>query len=384
MKRKPRVAHVTTIAQSLHALLLGQMIEIKKNGYEVYGISSDGEEVNELVRCGIKHIAVDFKRKISPVADIRTVLQLRRIFKHEEIDIVHTHTPKGTLLGQIAARWAGASKIISTSHGYYFHENTPWLKRRVFIWIERFGAMFTDVIYSQNREDIHTAIEENICKPDKIRFLGNGIDVNFFDPAKVSQTLKESLKKELSIERAEKIVGFVGRLAAVRKGFADFIKAAELLIQENSKIKFIVIGEADHGRPDAIEPSDLEGRPINNHFIFLGKQPNDYLPQYYSIMDVFVLPSLFEGVPRVIMEASAMGVPTVATNVRGNREAVVENYNGNLVPWRDVHSLKKAISAIITNDDYRQKLSIGCRKLALSNFDEKEVFKKVLEAYDEE
>jgi uncharacterized membrane protein len=130
-----RVAHITTVDQSLRYLLLNQMRSIAQAGYEVTGISAPGSDVPVIESMGIRHIAVPLTRRLSPLADLRALVQLYRIFRREQFTIVHTHTPKPGLLGQLAARMAGAPVVVNTVHGFYFHEHMPRLWREFYITI---------------------------------------------------------------------------------------------------------------------------------------------------------------------------------------------------------------------------------------------------------
>ena len=376
-----KVAHITTISQSLTALLLHQMKAIKQADFEVYGISADGPEVELLESNGIKHLAVPFSRKISPFADLLTLYRLYKVIKANKFDIVHTHTPKGTLLGQIAAWMAGVPRIISTSHGYFFHENmSPW-KRWILIRIEKFGARFAHLIFSQNQEDIDTAIRVDIARTEKLKFLGNGIDLKEFDPEKLDASRYDLLVKELSLGPEDLVVGFVGRLAARRKGFLDFLNAARIISEKDKNARFLVIGEPDPGWKDAVHPDQIRKYGLGDRILMLGKRPYEDLPYYLSRMNVMVLPSLFEGIPRVLMEASAMQVPIVATDVRGNREAVFEGENGFLTELGNVQALSDAILRILSNPELALRMGRNGRKIAVERFDEQKVFEKVIQEY---
>ena len=369
-----KIAHVTTVDMSLLGLLLNQLQSLGDEGYEVVGISSPGTDVPAIEAAGIRHLAVPISRNLTPLADLVSLWRLYRTMRRERFTIVHTHTPKAGLLGQLAARLAGVPIVVNTVHGFYFHEHMSARARRFYITMERVAAWCSHLILSQNAEDIQTALKEGICKPDKIRFLGNGIDLTQFDP---------------SIERGEipgispdaPVVGFVGRLAARRKGFLDFLAAARQIAAQLPQVRFLIAGNADAGKPDAVEPSVAADYGIADRCVFLGQRPNAELPPLYKRMNVLVLPSLFEGVPRVVMEAAAMGTPCVVTDVKGNREAVTHDRNGLLVPFGDVPALASAILRILTEPDTAQRMSAEARRIAAERFDERLVFEKVKAEY---
>ena len=369
-----KIAHVTTVDLSLRGLLLNQLQSLSTDGYEVAGISSPGSDVPAIEAAGIRHIAVPISRNLTPVADVVSLWRLYRTMRRERFTIVHTHTPKAGLLGQLAARLAGVPIIVNTVHGFYFHEHMSARARRFYITMEKIAAWCSHLILSQNAEDIQTALKEGICRPGKIQLLGNGIDLTQFDPACERANIP-------GIPDDAPVVGFVGRLAARRKGFLDFLAAAKQIAARLPAARFLIAGDADAGKPDAVEPSAAADYGIADRCIFLGQRANAELPPLYKRMNVLVLPSIFEGVPRVVMEASAMGIPCVVTDVKGNREAVTHERNGLLVPFGDVPALTAAILRILTEPATAQRMSAEACAIANTRFDERLVFRKVKSEY---
>jgi glycosyltransferase involved in cell wall biosynthesis len=377
-----KVAHIATIDGALRYLLLNQMCSIKQAGYDVVGISSPGRNVPVIEAAGIRHIPIQISRAIAPLVDITSLYRLYRVMRKEGFVIVHTHNPKPGLLGQLAARAARVPVVVNTLHGFYFHDNMSPAARRLFISLEKIAARCSDVILSQNREDIETAVKEGICRPDKIKYLGNGIDLTRFDPREISALDVQQKRAEVGVPEGALVVGFVGRLSARRKGFLDFLAAGRELVQRLDNVRFLIVGNTDFSKPeDAVGPESAKEYGIADHCLFLGWRPNEELPLLYSLMDVLVLPSLFEGLPRAIMECSAMGVPAVATDVKGNREAVEHGRNGLLVPLADVHALADAIAELLTDQDKARRMGEEGRRTALKHFDERLVFEKVKAEY---
>ena len=376
-----KIAHVTTVSLSLHSLLFNQLQSLRTAGYEVAGLSSPGPEVPVLEAGGIRHFAVPISRNLTPLADLASLWRLYRVMRRERFTIVHTHTPKAGLLGQLAARLAGVPIVVNTVHGFYFHEHMRPAARRFYIAMETVAAWCSHLILSQNAEDIQTALKEGICQPERIQFLGNGIDLTQFDPDAISPEDERRCREKLGIAADAPVVGFVGRLAARRKGFLDFLAAARDIAARLPQVRFLIAGDADLGKPDAVDPSVAADYGIADRCVFVGNRPNDELPPLYKIMNVLVLPSLFEGVPRVVMEASAMGTPCVVSDVKGNREAVTHDRNGLLVPFGDVPALTSAIVRILTEPATAQRMSAAARHLAAERFDERRVFAKVQAEY---
>lgn len=378
---RPKIAHITTVDGSLRSLLLNQLCCLRDAGYEVVGISTPGPDVPILEAAGVRHIAVPMTRNLTPFADLLSLRRLCQVMRREAFTLVHTHNPKPGLLGQLAARMAGVPIVVNTVHGFYFHEHMRALARRFYIAVEKIAARCSDAILSQNLEDIQTALGEGICGPEKIKHLGNGIDLSLFDPRRIRNEASRRRREELDIPAGARVVGFVGRLAARRKGFLHFLKAAARIVQRIPLVRFLVVGGTDHGKPDAVGPEAARDFGIWDHCRFLGNRTNGELPGLYSLMDVMVLPSLFEGIPRVIMEASAMGVPVVASDVKGNREAVENGRTGLLVPFGDVTALAGAIEQILADPDQARRLGAEGRRVALERYDERRVFEKVKAEY---
>jgi len=322
-----KISHITTTDISLHLLLFNQIKAIQAAGFDVAGISSPGPDVPHLQQNNIPHISVPITRTITPFKDLLALWRLYRLFKQEQYTIVHTHTPKPGLLAQVAARLAGTPIIINTLHGFYFHAETPYRIRQFYIFLEKIAALCSDAILSQNPEDIQTAIKENICRPEQISWLGNGIDVERFDRAKISEQTRQELSLELGIDLNRPVIGFVGRLVA-EKGILELLEATRSIIKTHPDIQLLIIGPYDQEKADAIHPNIAQAYGLEKHCVFTGRRQD--MPELYSLMDIFVLPSHREGFPRSPMEASAMGVPSIATNIRGCRESVKDGINGFL------------------------------------------------------
>jgi glycosyltransferase involved in cell wall biosynthesis len=380
-RRTVKIAHVTTVGVSLYGLLLNQMRSLCEEGYEIVAISSPSSYGPSLEAAGVRYIPVPISRNITPVADLISLWRLWRMMRRERFAIVHTHTPKAGLLGQLAARLAGVPLVVNTVHGFYLHSGMNPVRRRIYLLLEKLAATCSDRILSQNAEDIEIAVRERVCRREKIKFLGNGIDLRQFDPDAIGAENVEKLRAELGLKPGVPVVGFVGRLAAKRKGFADFLAAAQKISARIPDCRFLIVGGSDCGKADAIEPSAASVHGIADRCVFVGQRDGSEVHYFYKLMDVVVLPSIFEGLPRVVMEASAMGVPAVVTDVKGNREAVVHECNGLLVPLGDVPALAAAVVRVLTDRELATKMGVNGRAMALERFDEQATFATVKNEY---
>jgi glycosyltransferase involved in cell wall biosynthesis len=377
---KISVAHVTTIDLSLRYLLLNQLETIQARGYRVYGLSAPGPKVSELERAGIRFIPIPFVRATSlkPIPDARAFFELVKVFRRERFTIVHTHTAKPDLFATWAARIAGVPVVITTLHGFLAHDGMTPFWRRFYLQLAKIGMAAADSVLSQNDEDLETAAREHICPPDKMKFLGNGIDVVRFDPARFSPETRAQMRAELGIPPDAPVVGFVGRLVR-DKGVPELLAAAVKTRTEIPNARFLFVGMIDHAKADAVTPEMAKAYGVAEACIFTGQRED--MPELFSVMDVFALPSYREAFPRAPMEASAMGVPCVVTNVRGCRTAVKEGENGLLVPLGDVDALAGALSDLLMDRQKSEVMGVRARQMALERFDERRVFDTVLDEY---
>lgn len=374
----PKVAHISTVDISLHYMLLHQMLSIRQAGYEVYGISAPGPEIEAVQKAGIPYFPAAITRNFTPLADLKALWQLYRIIRQERFTIVHTHTPKAGLLGQLAARMAGTPIVINTIHGFYFHEHMPVRWRRFYIALETIAALCSDTIFSQNQEDIQTAIREKIAPARKLKYLGNGFDIQAYEQAPIGEEILSQKRRELGLDPDSPVVGFVGRLV-VEKGILELLEAGREVVKHFPNVRFLIVGPLDPDKADSLSPAIAKEYGLENACVFTGRR--DDMPQLYALMDVLALPSHREGFPRTPMEASLMGVPSVVTNVRGCREAVEHERNGLVVPFRDIPALAEAIICVLSNRDLAQRLGAVGREMALERFDERRVFQEVKDEY---
>jgi glycosyltransferase involved in cell wall biosynthesis len=299
--------------------------------------------------------------------------------RRERFDVVHTHTPKAGLLGQLAARIAGVPIVANTLHGFYFHDDMKPVPRRFYIWMERVAAKCSDTILSQNREDMATAIAERIASPEQLKWLGNGIDVARFDRRSLPESSLEDLRREIDIDSKAPVIGFVGRLVE-EKGILDLLDAAKKVLTAIPNAQFLIVGPYDEEKTDALRPDVAERYGVSEQCHFVGMRHD--MPELYALMDVLVLPSYREGFPRAPMEASAMSVPAVVTDIRGCREAVEHGVNGLLFPVGDSDALAQAIVELLCDEERRAKMGAAGRRIAEERFDEQKVFDRVLSEYD--
>lgn len=369
-----RIAHLTTVDLSLRYLLLPQLTAPLELGVESYGISAPGPWVAELERRGIVHIALPSStRGVDPMADLRSAWELYRVLRRIRPTVLHTHNPKPGLYGRLVGRLAGVPIVVNTVHGLYAAPDDPLLKRLIVYGLEAVASRFSDAELVQSIEDTRLMRRLHLAPAAHIHHLGNGVDLSHFDPGRFPPEVRAQLREELGIPEDAVVVGQVGRLV-LEKGYAELIEAAELL---DDRFVVLCIGPEDPDKPDAV-PAELLERGRKAGVRFLGMRTD--VERLYLALDVFVLASHREGFPRAAMEAAAMGLPVIATDIRGCREVVEDGVNGLLVPVRRPEALAEAIAR--TGDaDLRDRLARGARVKAEASFDDRRVVETVLDAY---
>ena len=376
---RPLVIHVATADMGLRFLLLNQIRAIQAAGYRVMGISSDGPYRAEVEAAGVPVLPITMHREISPGGDLVALARLVQLFRRLRPTIVHTHNPKPGLLGQLAARIAGIPIIVNTLHGFYFHAGSSSRQRRFYIAMERIAARCSHAILSQNREDLATAIQERICSPELISYLGNGIDVRRFDRGRLDANQHKALRANIGIPADALVVGAVGRLVA-EKGYHELFAAFRDLAQTRPNLHLLVVGPEEPTKADGLSRQTAVDYGIAERARFVGLRRD--MPEMYSLMDVLAHASHREGFPRAPMEAAAMGIPVVATDIRGCREAVFHGQNGVLVPAHDAPALALSLARLLDDPTLRHALGTLGHRIAVREFDEQVVFERVPATYE--
>jgi len=341
-------------------------------------MAAPGRYVREIEDAGIPFHPVPMTRIISPMKDLTALYKMVKILREERFDLIHLHTPKAVLLGTLGGLLAGVPHIFRTIHGFYFNVNATPSAQLFFVNMERAVNRAHHTVFSQNSEDIVTAEEKGIRRADKVLFLGNGIDLTRFTPEKLPTQRTLDLREKHGIEEDDLVLGFVGRLV-IQKGMREFFEAFNRIAPSRPKIKLLLVGEVDHDKPDAVRPQGCVHPDLLDRVIEVGWQED--VEAFYPLMDVFVLPSYREGFPRTPMEASALGIPVLATDIRGCREAVEDGVNGLLVASKSVDALADGLCRILDDVALRGRLSEGGRLKAARDFDEVEKFKTVYDEY---
>lgn len=372
------VVHLTTTDMSLDWLLRPQLEAFAEAGYDVIGMSAPGPHVERLVASGIRHVAVPaFTRSTNPLQDVKAFGQVVRLLRTLRPDIVHTHNPKPGILGRIAGRLARVPLVVNTQHGLFAQPNDRLRRRLPVYTAERIAAAFSHVELVQNAEDVDTLVDRLRVPRRKVQLLGNGVDLDRFDPGRIDASARSRLRAEWGVGDDEVLCLVVGRLVR-EKGIAELLEAAHLLHERGAATRLVIVGPDDPDKRDAAD-ADAFQAARSDGVVLAGVR--DDMPECYAAADVFVTASWREGFPRSAMEAAAMGLPTVASDIRGNRQVVDDGVTGVLVGVRIPEEIADAVGQLAPDATRRTAMGSAARQRALAEFGQQRVIDRTLAAY---
>ena len=374
--KKLKLIRLTTVPSSLNFLLRNQLSYINQF-FDVLCISSPGKDLQIVKqREGVKVKAIRMEREIAFIKDIVSLGKLLFFFITQRPTIVHSNTPKASLLSMIAARLTGVPVRIYTVTGLRF-ETEAGFKRSLLINMERLACASATHIVAESRGVKHL-LQKFVISKKNIYIIANGtlngIDEEYWCKQKVLLHEKEKLYKFLSVSDENTIILFVGRLV-VDKGVNELVEAFMNLYKENSFLRLLLVGPVEeHGNSLSNEILDV----ISKHrgIISTGFQQDVRL--FMSIANLLVLPSYREGFPNVVLQAGAMELPVVSTNVNGAVE-VIDGRNGTIVRKKTVSDLEKAIGDIIyKKKDINKKY---CGQVIINKYSQQKLFPEILSFY---
>lgn len=335
-------------------LIHGLSLESQMTERESRSVDSS---IKEAEKKGVKIIPLSsLVRRIDPARDLSALFSLWRLMIREKPDIVHTHTSKAGILGRCAARLAGVPAIVHTPHGHVFYGHFGPLSSKMYLLVERLMTLITDRLIALTQGEKNDYIALSVCHPKKIVTIHSGVDLNHYTQVKVNVQEK---RRYLGLNPEGLIVGTVGWLLPI-KGPIYLLRAMAEVWKSHPQTSLVYVGKGDLEEELRKEASRMG---VSERVWFLGWR--DDIPEILRILDIFVLPSLNEGMGRVLVEAMAAGRPVVASNVGGIPDLVIEGENGILVPAADSKALAHGIGFLISNPDKRREMGDKGRKMAI-------------------
>lgn len=375
-----KLIRITTIPLSLEKLLEGQLSYMNQE-YEVTAVSAEKERLERYGRDnGVNTFWVEMTRAITPLMDARAVWKLYNYFKKEKPLIVHTHTPKAGIVGMLAAKLAGVPLRLHTVAGLPLME-TSGNKRKLLNFVEKLTYSLATKIYPNSRGLRDIILNDGFAPEEKLKVLGkgssNGIDTAYFDPSAFVKEDKQKIRQELKIPEKDLVFIFIGRLVS-EKGINELVVAFKRLQERKPELSLLLVGPFEK----ELDPLSEESmQTIEEHpKIFTTGYQADVRP-YFAVSDLLAFPSYREGFPNVVMQAGAMGLASIVSNINGCNEIIVEGKNGMIIPVKDEGALFIAMQLIAQNDDYRIRLASNSREEICKYYERKEFWQILLKEY---
>lgn len=355
----------------------GMLPDLKKK-YEVILLSSPGQELDEAERkYGVRGIRVPMERHISLMRDLMALWRLIRIFRRERPKMVHSMTPKAGLMCMLAGRLTGVPVRVHTFTGLVWPTSTG-LKRRILMATDRLTCACATHIIPEGKSVMKDLQNHGITKkPMKVLGYGNvkGVDMEYFSRRpEVMEKAEQIIKKDVFTFL------FVGRIVK-DKGINELCRAFNLL-SGFAPVRLILVGDYE----DTLDPISEESRQIitvNQAIEAVGPKYGDELLAYYAAADCFVFPSYREGFPNTVLEAGAMGLPSIVTDINGSRDIIKQGENGVIIPPMDENALFDAMLTMLKDKNSREWMAKKARGLIASRFEQSFVRKCLYDFYDE-
>lgn len=384
--QQSKIIRTSTVALSLDFLLKGQLAFLNQH-FEVVAVSGEDDHLKTVQeREGVRTIPLQMQRAISPLKDLIALWQLYFLFRKEKPQIVHSITPKAGLISMLAAKFAGVPIRIHSFTGLIFPTKTGVLQR-LLIFMDRLLCVCATNVYPEGQGVKKDLIRYKITsKPLKVIANGNinGIDTTYFSKEQVAHEEKQTLKKKLGIDENDFVFIFVGRLVG-DKGINELVLAFSKLATfsqpepvEGHNLKLLLVGNFE-AELDPLFPETLE--LIHNHpaIINVGFQ-KDVRP-FMAISACLVFPSYREGFPNVVMQAGAMELPAIVTDINGCNEIIIEGQNGTIIPAKNAKAIQDAMKRMIQGKDYYNQLKRNARPMIESRYEQNVVWDALLKEY---
>ena len=358
-----KIIRACTVSQSVG--FVKDMLPDLMQEYEVVLLSSPGEELDDArAQYGVKTIAVSMERHISVLKDFVSLCRLIKVFLRERPDIVHSMTPKAGMLCMLAGWLTRVPVRVHTFTGLVFPTSTG-LKRRILMFTDWLTCACATHVIPEGEGVKADLLNNGITKkPLQVLGYGNvkGVDLSYYVRSEELKVKSEELKTDGVFTFL-----FVGRIVR-DKGINELVKAFQHLHSHNLNTRLWLVGAYE----DSLDPISNETRQIiadNECIEAVGVKRGDELLAYYAAADCFVFPSYREGFPNTVLEAGAMGLPSVVTDINGSREIIIEGFNGVIIPPRDEQALFKAMTEMLENTEKRKEMATNARPLIAQRFE---------------
>ena len=379
---KKKVLRIATVPIYMNIVLKGQLNFLNQH-FNVIAVSSfDKKHYNEIQqREGVEMREIDLCRTISPFKDIKALFQLVYLINNEKPDLIHTHTPKAGLLGMIASFICRVPVRMHTVTGMPLM-GVEGFKQKILLSVEKLTYGLATNIYPNSQGLKSFIVQQKLISESKLKVLlngsTNGVDFDFFNTKLLAP--KVELRKKYNVEKEDFVFLFVGRIAK-EKGIEELVNAFVKLDKDfpNGNIKLMLIGkfETQYGLINQEVISLIE-----NHISILTLGRFDDVRPFYKISNIFVLPSYREGFPNAVLEAGAMGLPSIVTNINGCNEIITDGINGRVIPAKDEYTLHKAMKEMFLNKEDNYNMSVKASEIIKERYSRLKMMEELKKEYD--
>ena len=373
-----RILQVCNADFTLAKFLLPLVLKLADAGHTVECICEGSNIPAEITARGIVVHPFEFPRRGDPLQFLAGIQRMRGIVRRGRYDCVNSHNRNASIIARVAAWLEKTPLSIYTARGFYFHDDQGAIAHEVTVWLEALLARITDFTLSQSREDVDYVVHRGIISREKIEWIGNGISTSRFTPV----WERRAVETELGFRENCFRIGATGRLVQ-GKGFIDLLDAFAEFNQTVPNAELLLIGGniAQDIHPfqrqflDRVDKLGLQQRVVVTGV-------TDCVEKHLAVCDIFVLPSYREGVPRSLLEAMSMGLPCIATDIRGAREIIKHGEEGLLFQPKDVPTLARLIDRLCRDSELRTRIARNARALAIAQYDEAGYLQKQVSAIE--
>ncbi len=375
-----KLVRITTVPISLEKLLENQA-RFFKTYYSVTLVSSQKEQLQKLAKeQGVNHFSLEMTRKITPLQDLRCLLQLIRFLRKDKPHIVHTHTPKAGIVGMLAAFITGVPLRMHTVAGLPLME-AKGLKKSILYAVERLTYRCATHVYPNARGLMDFIQEKKLAGKTPLKCIGNGssngIDLTYFNPERVSKEQEMSFREKWNISKNDFVFLFIGRLVG-DKGLNELVAAFEQLANKIPNAKLLLVGPQEPTL-DPLKQVTIASIEKNPKIVSTAYQ-QDVRP-FLKMAQVFVFPSYREGFPNVVLQAGAMGIPCIVSDINGCNEIIENEVNGLIVPPKSIQPLSEKMYSLYKDPEKRAIFIDRTKERIATNFERTHYWKLLLEEY---
>ena len=376
-----KLIRITTVPMALRYLLPGQMQFMKQNGFEVLMISADGAELKDVIKneeC--RHIIVPMTRKITPLQDLKCLIQLIKIFKKEKPDIVHSHTPKAGLLGMLAAKICGVKIKIHTVAGMPLMVEKGF-KLQLLKFIEKLTYSAANYVWPNSKSLYNYIVENKFTSPAKLTIIGkgstNGINTQRFCKEAINENSLQEIKSSINYSTQHTYLLCIGRLVA-DKGIVELVNVFLSLQKKYTALKLILVGDYEQ-ELDPLPEKLMQQIKTNTNIIHI--KWTQQVEYFMHIANYFVFPSHREGFPNVLLQAGAMELPIICSRIPGNIDIVEDKKTGLIFEPANEQQIEKQVEYAINNNAEMCDMAETLMQIIQKDYQRENTWQNILSSY---